>query len=72
MYSLGVRDPSPSCHDTALNWFDLVSLATRIAVIIGDGLVLFVTWSKTAQLYRESRRLGIRAPLATLLFRDGE
>ena len=50
----------------------LVSMATRIAVIIGDVLVLLVTWSKTAQLYRESRRLGIKAPLATLLFRDGE
>ena len=47
-------------------------LATRIAVIIGDMLVLIVTWSKTAQLYRESQRLGIKAPLATLLLRDGE
>ena len=43
-----------------------------MAVIIGDVLVLLVTWSKTVQLYHESRRLGIRAPLATLLFRDGQ
>ena len=50
----------------------VVSLATRIAVIIGDVLILLVTWSKTAQLYYESRRLGIKAPLATLMFRDGE
>ena len=50
----------------------LVSLSTRFAVIIGDVLVLLVTWSKTARSYRESRRTGIRAPLATLLFRDGE
>ena len=50
----------------------LVSFATRIAVIIGDGLVLLVTWFETAQSYRELRRLGIRAPLAALLFRDGE
>lgn len=57
---------------TLLTQLDLVSLATRIAVIIGDVLVLLVTWSKTAQLYRESRRLRIKAPLATLLFRDGE
>ena len=49
-----------------------VSLATRIAVIISDVLVLLVTWSKTAQLYHESRHLGIKAPLAILLFRDGE
>ena len=50
----------------------LVSLTARIAVIIGDVLVLLVTWYKTAQSYRESRRLGIKAPLATLMFRDGE
>ena len=72
MYSLGVRGLSPSYHNTALTHFDSVSLATRIAVIIGDVLVLGVTWSKTMQLYRESRHLGIKAPLATLLFRDGE
>ena len=58
----------------AVAWYSLVivPLATRIAVIIGDVLVLLVTWSKTAQLYYESRRLGIKAPLATLMFRDGE
>lgn len=48
-----------------------VSLATRISVIIGDVLVLAVTWTKTAQAYQEARRLNIRAPLATMLFRDG-
>ncbi|KAI0825861.1 hypothetical protein BC629DRAFT_31621 [Irpex lacteus] len=48
-----------------------VSLATRISVIIGDVLVLAVTWTKTAHAYREARRLNIRAPLATMLFRDG-
>ena len=49
----------------------LVSLMTRIAVILGDVLVLVVTWSKTARLYKEARHLKIDAPLATLLFRDG-
>ncbi|KAI0084474.1 hypothetical protein BDY19DRAFT_909816 [Irpex rosettiformis] len=48
-----------------------VSLTTRIAVILADILVLLVTWFKTAQLYKESRQLGIQAPLATLLLRDG-
>ena len=37
-----------------------------------DVLVLLVTWSKTAMAYRETRRLGIKAPLVTLLFRDGK
>ena len=49
-----------------------MSLTTRIAVITADVLVLLVTWSKTAKSYREARRLGISAPLVTLLFRDGE
>ena len=40
--------------------------------MIGDVLVLLVTWSKTAESYREARRLRIRAPLATLLLRDGQ
>ncbi|KAI0769495.1 hypothetical protein BC629DRAFT_1292030, partial [Irpex lacteus] len=49
----------------------VVSLITRISVIIGDALVLVVTWTKTTQAYREARQLNIRAPLATVLFRDG-
>lgn len=48
-----------------------MSLLTRISVITGDILVLVVTWTKTAQAYREARRLNIRAPLVTVLFRDG-
>ena len=56
----------------SLSTIGSATLATRIAIIIGDVLVLLVTWSKTAQFYRESKRLRIKAPLATLLFRDGE
>ncbi|KAI0086742.1 hypothetical protein BDY19DRAFT_995495 [Irpex rosettiformis] len=48
-----------------------ISLGTRTAVIIGDVLVLLVTWSKTAKSYREARQLKIKAPLTTLLFRYG-
>ena len=55
-----------------LKYENLVSLGTRVTAIIGDIFVLLVTWSKTASSYREARRLGIRAPLATLLLRDGE
>lgn len=49
-----------------------VSLFTRISVVIGDALVLAVTWIKTARGYRDAHRLNIKAPLATILFRDGE
>ncbi|KAI0799614.1 hypothetical protein BC629DRAFT_1285243, partial [Irpex lacteus] len=51
---------------------EVLSLATRIAVIMSDALVLAVTWLKTARLYKEARRLGVEAPLATMLFRDGK
>ncbi len=50
----------------------VVAVSTRIAVFLADVLVLLVTWSKTAHLYREARRLDVKAPLATLLFRDGQ
>lgn len=57
------------------SWFDssarLVSLISRIAVIIGDVLVLVVTWMKTAKLHSEAQQLDMKAPLATLLVRDG-
>lgn len=41
-------------------------------MIASEALVLAVTWYKTAQLYLEARRLGISAPLAKMLIRDGE
>ncbi|KAI0803011.1 hypothetical protein BC629DRAFT_89367 [Irpex lacteus] len=42
-----------------------------MAVILGDILVLAVTWFKTARLYNEARRQRKNFPLATMLFRDG-
>ncbi|KAI0769493.1 hypothetical protein BC629DRAFT_783963 [Irpex lacteus] len=39
--------------------------------ILGDVLVLVVTWSSTARVYRTAQRSGVKAPLATLLLRDG-
>ncbi len=40
-------------------------------MIIGDILVLVVTWMKTAQSYSEARRLKMKAPLSRMLIRDG-
>ncbi|KAI0769533.1 hypothetical protein BC629DRAFT_1442216 [Irpex lacteus] len=48
-----------------------LSLGTRVAVVVSNVLVLAVTWFKTAELYKEARQLKIKAPLATLLLRDG-
>ena len=36
-----------------------------------DVLVLAVTWTKTAKLYKEARQQNFKAPLVTMLFRDG-
>ncbi|KAI0769508.1 hypothetical protein BC629DRAFT_1442198 [Irpex lacteus] len=49
----------------------ILSLVTRIAVIIGDILVLLVTWMRTAQAYKEAKRLDIHSPVVIMLFRDG-
>ncbi len=48
-----------------------VALATRIAVAIGDILVLAATWHKTYKYRMDTTRTGMRAPLAHLLLRDG-
>ncbi len=53
------------------SWMVIVVLVTRIALIIGDALVLAVTWVKTARTLIEGARIGMRTPLSTMLFRDG-
>ncbi len=40
-------------------------------MIIGDIVVLVVTWMKTAESYSEARRLKMKAPLSVMLIRDG-
>ncbi|PSS32229.1 hypothetical protein PHLCEN_2v1998 [Hermanssonia centrifuga] len=49
----------------------LIELGTRIALIVGDALVLAVTWVKTARNLAEGARIGMRTPLSTMLLRDG-
>ncbi len=49
----------------------IVSLGTRVTLIVGDVLVLAVTWVKTARNLTEGARIGMRTPLSTMLFRDG-
>lgn len=49
-----------------------MSLATGIAVTVGDVLVLVVTWTKTGQTYFAAQKLPIKAHVATILLRDGE
>ena len=45
-----------------------VAQATTIAA---DAILIGLTWAKTFSINRDSSRLGVRTPLATLLLRDG-
>ncbi|TFK82512.1 hypothetical protein K466DRAFT_500188, partial [Polyporus arcularius HHB13444] len=47
-------------------------IITRISVIIGDFLVLAVTWYCTFSTWQASRAVGLKTPLSALLLRDGE
>lgn len=49
----------------------LVSLIISIPVVLGDVLVIMVTWISTARIYIRARNSGVKAPLASLLLRDG-
>ncbi|KAJ3476988.1 hypothetical protein NLI96_g10777 [Meripilus lineatus] len=46
-------------------------IIVRCAAILMDGLVLGMTWFKTASLMTMARRLNTKVTLATLLIRDG-
>ena len=44
----------------------------RISAIAGDALVVALTWIKTADAWRESRKIkGFKPTLSMLLLRDG-
>ncbi|THG94501.1 hypothetical protein EW026_g6979 [Hermanssonia centrifuga] len=47
------------------------SLTGSILIVLGDALVLAVTWLKTARNLTEGARIGMRTPLSTMLLRDG-
>ncbi|TFK78394.1 hypothetical protein K466DRAFT_452776, partial [Polyporus arcularius HHB13444] len=49
----------------------LVAVMTRTCVLLGDVLVLFITWHSTYRMWRDGRTARFRASLSTLLLRDG-
>ncbi|TBU27604.1 hypothetical protein BD311DRAFT_778821 [Dichomitus squalens] len=49
----------------------IVVLVSRICLIAGDAVVIAVTWWKTYRLKREAEASDIKAPLVTMLLRDG-
>ncbi len=50
---------------------DSVSALAKAATIASDAILIGLTWVKTFGIKRESSKLGMRTPLATLLLRDG-
>ncbi|KAJ3552359.1 hypothetical protein NM688_g4189 [Phlebia brevispora] len=60
----GGGEPSADCYPD-------LGLATRVALILGDVLVLVLTWAKTYKTKREAASLNMHLPLSTLLLRDG-
>ncbi|KAI0760580.1 hypothetical protein C8Q74DRAFT_1451481 [Fomes fomentarius] len=57
-----------SVDQTVYTRLGIVSRATGIAI---DAIVLTLTWYKTYGIKRESGRLGMHTPYATLLLREG-
>ncbi len=49
-----------------------VVLSTRLTLIIADIMVLILTWLKTYHANKDAIQLGIRSPLSTLIYRDGQ
>ncbi|OCH87873.1 hypothetical protein OBBRIDRAFT_735475, partial [Obba rivulosa] len=49
----------------------VVTVATRVCSIVSEVVVLLVTWLKAYSIWRDARRLNLRAPVATILLRDG-
>ena len=49
----------------------IVEHATRIALIIGDIIVLILTWMKTYWNAREALNMHMKVRLTTLVLRDG-
>ncbi|EMD33641.1 hypothetical protein CERSUDRAFT_76363 [Gelatoporia subvermispora B] len=51
----------------------IIALTTtsRVCAIVSDVIVLLVTWFKTYSIKRTADRTGTRAPLASMLIRDG-
>ena len=47
-------------------------LCNHVMIIVTNAFALAVTWKRTWSIHRESRELGIRTPLSSLLLVDGE
>ncbi|GJE93811.1 hypothetical protein PsYK624_099730 [Phanerochaete sordida] len=66
------RKCSPTSHNLVpADQNTTVAWAGRLPTLLGDVLVLALTWAKTAAQVRATRRLRLRSPLYALFLRDG-
>ena len=58
-------------HDWVLTtaYHEVITIA-QVTTIAADAILIGLTWAKTFGINKDSSRLGVRTPLATLLLRD--
>lgn len=54
-----------------LKTFTTLVRTSRIPAILGDALVVAVTWVRSFRQVRKANKLGMSVPLSSMLFRDG-
>ena len=73
--TLNFRRESPPYACSAVSLIQhgsIVSLATRIALMVADALVLLLTWIKTFGVKTSADKYKVNTPFLTLILRDGE
>lgn len=69
--NVDVRNQSNYVVHSVDNHVLLVSIASRSSILITDALVLVITWKKTFNIKRAAMQSNLKAPLVTLILRDG-
>ena len=49
----------------------IVTIISRLSVILADAVVIIVIWRATFRIFRETSRLGFTSTVSTVLLRDG-
>ena len=52
-------------------WYGVVLILTRASVVLGDVLVIGVTWYKTYNTWKTAASVAMKASFSTMLLRDG-
>ncbi|OCH93585.1 hypothetical protein OBBRIDRAFT_790108 [Obba rivulosa] len=66
-----IPDIGMLCEDGSKLSTAAIAIGTRVCALAADVLILVMTWIKTYAIKRDADRNKIKAPLATLLIKDG-